>query len=51
MGRVLETFPGTDGLIRSCEIKTERTEMERPVIKLCLLAIYNKEDEISETGF
>ena len=34
LGRVLRTFPGSDGVVRSCELKTSRGIIQRPVIKL-----------------
>ena len=37
MGRVSETFPGRDGLVRSVRVKTRSTSFIRPIDKLCLL--------------
>lgn len=37
MGRVLQVFPGNDGLVRSARIKTSTTELDRPIQKLCVL--------------
>ncbi|XP_072171548.1 uncharacterized protein [Diadema setosum] len=37
MGRVMETFPGKDNLVRSVRVKHSRGILERPVTKLCLL--------------
>ena len=34
LGRVLRTFPGADGIVRSCEIKTSRGILHRPAVKL-----------------
>ncbi|MEZ4720248.1 MAG: hypothetical protein R2813_00025 [Flavobacteriales bacterium] len=36
-GRVIEVFPGTDGLVRSVTIKTKNGLFDRPIHKLCLL--------------
>jgi hypothetical protein len=37
LGRVVKTFPGRDGLVRSAQVKTKWTVLTRPVHKLCLL--------------
>ena len=37
LARVLRTFPGPDGHVRSVEIKTSKGTLHRPVTKLCLL--------------
>ncbi|XP_064621732.1 uncharacterized protein LOC135484315 [Lineus longissimus] len=37
LGRVIETYPGKDNLVRSAKIKTHHNELTRPVTKLCLL--------------
>jgi len=37
LARVLETLPGSDGLVRTVRIRTATAEMIRPVAKLCLL--------------
>ncbi|XP_063965023.1 uncharacterized protein LOC135156448 [Lytechinus pictus] len=37
MGRVTETFPGKDKLVRSVKVKHSSGTLERPVQKLCLL--------------
>ena len=37
MARVLETRPGSRGLVRSVLLKTRTNELERPISKLCLL--------------
>lgn len=37
LGRVLETFPDKNGLVRSVRLRTKTSELERPVAKLCLL--------------
>ena len=37
LGRVTETFPGQDGLVRSVRIRTPHTSVVRPVTKLSLL--------------
>ena len=36
-GRVVKTFPGDDGLIRTVEVQTKQGTFKRPVAKLCLL--------------
>lgn len=37
LGRVLKTFPGRDGLVRTVEVKTQSSTLIRPIQKLCLL--------------
>lgn len=49
MGRIIQVFPGPDGHVRTCKIKTEQTEIERPITKLCLLPI-DQNDDASDPG-
>ena len=37
MARIINVFPGEDGVVRVAEIKTEAGILTRPVTKLCLL--------------
>jgi len=37
LGRVLETYPGPDGIVRTAKVKTKNGELLRPIQKLCLL--------------
>lgn len=37
LGRILEVYPGRDGLIRSARLKTGNGELVRPIEKLCIL--------------
>ena len=37
LGRVVKTFPGNDGLIRTVEVQMKQGTFKRPVVKLCLL--------------
>ena len=37
LGRVVETLPGPEGLVRSVRVKTSRTVLTRPVVKVCVL--------------
>ena len=37
MGRVVETYSGTDNLVRAVKVKVKSTSLVRPVHKLCLL--------------
>ena len=48
LGRVVETFPGRDGLIRSATIKTAKGETRRPVQKLVRLEISGIQDREDE---
>ena len=36
-GRIVKTFPGDDGLIRTVEVQMKQGTFKRPVAKLCLL--------------
>ena len=37
LGRVLEVYPGPDGMIRTVKVKTKDSVFIRPIQKLCLL--------------
>ncbi|XP_038068389.1 uncharacterized protein LOC119737840 [Patiria miniata] len=37
LARILKTFPGADGLVRSVEVRTATGNHVRPITKLCLL--------------
>jgi hypothetical protein len=37
LGRVLETYPGADGIVRTVKVRTKSGELIRPIQKLCLL--------------
>ena len=37
LGLVKATYPGTDGLVRSVQLKTASGLVDRPVSKVCLL--------------
>ena len=37
LGRVTEVFAGRDSRVRSAKVKPSSTELDRPVVKLCLL--------------
>ena len=41
LGRVTKVFPGKDGLVRTAEIKTQTSNLVRPITKLCLLESTN----------
>lgn len=43
LGRVIEVFPGADGVVRTASVKTIRGLMQRPATKLCVLPIDNDE--------
>ena len=47
MGKIIETFPGTDGKIRSAKVETSVGSYDRPITKLCLL-ISKKEYEMQK---
>jgi hypothetical protein len=37
LGRIVETFTGSDGLVRSAKVATKTSDFVRPIHKLCLL--------------
>ena len=37
VGRVIETYKGTDSLVRSARVRLRDTELVRPITKLCIL--------------
>ena len=37
LGRIVEVFPGHDGLVRSVRLKTSTNILTRPITKICLL--------------
>ncbi|XP_012235059.2 uncharacterized protein [Linepithema humile] len=39
LGRVIKVYPGPDGLTRVVTVKTQTSELKRPITKLCLLPI------------
>lgn len=41
VGRVVEIFPGKDGLVRSVSVQTKSSTLVRPIHKLCLLESVN----------
>lgn len=45
LGRITQTFPGKDGLVRAAEVKCKNTTVSRPIHKLCLLPI---EDDMNK---
>ena len=45
LARVIATYPGNDGLVRKARIKTQDSEYDRPIHKLCLIAT---KDELNE---
>lgn len=37
LGRIVDVYPGDDGLVRSVRVKTATTTLHRPITKICLL--------------
>ena len=37
LGKVLQTFPDRQGLVRSVEVRTKYNTLQRPITKICLL--------------
>lgn len=46
MGRILEVFPGPDGLVRSVNVRTQTNEFIRPIHKISILPIDRPMNEI-----
>ena len=46
MGRVIETYPDKNGLVRSVKVQTKTAVLVRPIVKLCLLL--EQEDQCRE---
>jgi hypothetical protein len=44
LGRVVKTFPGHDGLVRSVEVATQQSVLTRPIHKLCLLETVDRRE-------
>jgi hypothetical protein len=38
IGSVTKVLPGSDGVVRAATVKTERSELTRPVVKLCFIS-------------
>mgnify|MGYP002804517171 CR=1 FL=1 len=36
-GRILQVFPGDDGIVRNVEVKTAAGTYKRPVTKVCVI--------------
>ena len=49
LGKILEVFPGQDGLVRVATVKTSTGTYKRPVVKMALL-LRPEEQERQETG-
>ena len=43
LGRVTTMFPGSDGLVRSAEVKAKGSTYKRPITKICLLEAAEEE--------
>lgn len=50
MGRIIKTYPGRDGLIRVCEIKTKQGNYVRPIVKLAPFPMEQNENVIMFTS-
>ena len=42
LGRILQTLPGKDGVVRTTQVKSKGTICVRPVVKLILLELTTK---------
>ena len=42
LGRIIEKYPGVDGVVRTVKVKTPSNELLRPAQKLCLLEKANQ---------
>lgn len=44
LGRIVETLPGPDGLVRSVVLKTATGKLRRPIVKLAFLESHQEDD-------
>ena len=44
LARIVNVFPGQDGLVRSVEVRAKGTTYKRPITKICLLEA--EDDEV-----
>lgn len=44
-GRIVEVFPGRDGLVRSVLVRTATSEYQRPITRLCVLPVEPREED------
>lgn len=44
-GRIIDTYPGRDQLVRSVRVRTENGEYDRPIHKLCPIPLMDPEHE------
>lgn len=63
MARIIETYEGADGNVRTCRIQTAKTDVRagqmhtvkstfvRPITQLCLLPMEDETDSSSDFGF
>lgn len=51
MARIIEVYPGNDGLVRTCKIRTKTGQYVRPITQLCLLPMENEQAMTSGVGF
>ncbi|XP_029170489.1 uncharacterized protein LOC114940134 [Nylanderia fulva] len=50
LGRVIQCFPGSDGLTRVVLVKTATSEYKRPIVQLCILPIDIETQSDDESG-
>ncbi|XP_064635262.1 uncharacterized protein LOC135492633 [Lineus longissimus] len=46
LGRVIEVYPGKDNRVRAVKVRTQHTQLVRPVNKLCLIEPVEDTDEV-----
>lgn len=51
MGRIVETYPDAHGHVRTCKVKTEKSDFVRPITSLCLLPTEDDWIDPSGSGF
>lgn len=44
LGRIVDTHPGKDNLVRAVTVKTKDNIMKRPIVKICVLPISDNDD-------
>lgn len=50
MGKIIESHPGNDGLVRVVSVKTQNGIVKRPIRKICPLEVIQESDPVAGVG-